>query len=148
MGTRLVLRYYICVIYTIFPFVLLVLRFLSKTLSHVMLILYQPATAKHPVCADGLRKVLKYIKENYNDPEIIVTGNGMPLSFALCLEPGLKFPYREVKFIAFSGYKETLEEKDVLPDALSDSNRKYYHMRHLMALHGAVWCVNFITVSK
>ncbi|EFH60430.1 predicted protein [Arabidopsis lyrata subsp. lyrata] len=72
----------------------------------------QPATAKYPVCADGLRKVLKYIKENYNDPEIIVTGNG---------------------------YKEKLEEKDVLPHALSDSNRKYYHMRHLMALHGAVW---------
>ncbi|KAH0905191.1 hypothetical protein HID58_044694 [Brassica napus] len=71
----------------------------------------QPATAKYPVCADGLRKVLKYIKENYNDPEIIITGNG---------------------------YKETLGEKDALPDALSDSNRKYYHMRHLMALHGAV----------
>jgi len=40
----------------------------------------QPATAKYPVCADGLRKVLKYIKENYNDPEIIVTGNGKPLA--------------------------------------------------------------------
>lgn len=79
----------------------------------------QPATAKYPVCADGLRKVLKYIKENYNDPEIIVTGNG---------------------------YKETLEEKDVLPDALSDSNRKYYHMRHLMALHGAV-CEDKVNVK-
>ncbi|EFH58559.1 hypothetical protein ARALYDRAFT_477608 [Arabidopsis lyrata subsp. lyrata] len=79
----------------------------------------QPATAKYPVCADGLRKVLKYIKENYNDPEIIVTGNG---------------------------YKEKLEEKDVLPDALSDSNRKYYHMRHLMALHGAV-CEDKVNVK-
>ncbi|KAF3529833.1 hypothetical protein DY000_02043968 [Brassica cretica] len=79
----------------------------------------KPATAKYPVCADGLRKVLKYIKENYNDPEIIVTGNG---------------------------YKETLGEKDVLPDALSDSNRKYYHMRHLMALHGAV-CEDKVNVK-
>ncbi|CAF2155646.1 probable inactive beta-glucosidase 25 [Brassica rapa] len=79
----------------------------------------QPATAKYPVCADGLRKVLKYIKENYNDPEIIITGNG---------------------------YKETLGEKDALPDALSDSNRKYYHMRHLMALHGAV-CEDKVNVK-
>ncbi|CAF1759990.1 unnamed protein product [Brassica napus] len=37
----------------------------------------------------------------------------------------------------FSGYKETLGEKDVLQDALSDSNMKYYHMRHLRTLGGA-----------
>ncbi|KAG2329207.1 hypothetical protein Bca52824_000387 [Brassica carinata] len=36
----------------------------------------QLATAKYPVCAGGLRKVLKYIKENYKYPEMIVTGNG------------------------------------------------------------------------
>ncbi|KAL0714187.1 hypothetical protein Bca4012_021166 [Brassica carinata] len=56
----------------------------------------QLATAKYPVCAGGLRKVLKYIKENYKYPEMIVTGNG---------------------------YRETPGEKDVLPDALSNSNR-------------------------
>ena len=70
MGTRLVLRYYICVIYTNFELLLMYL-----------LMMFQPATAKYPVCADGLRKVLKYIKENYNDPEIIVTGNGKLFSF-------------------------------------------------------------------
>ncbi|KAJ4889938.1 Glycoside hydrolase family 1 protein [Raphanus sativus] len=68
----------------------------------------KPATAKYPVCADGLRKVLKYIKENNKYREIMVTENG---------------------------YKETLGEKDVLPDALSDSNRKYYHETS----HGITW---------
>ena len=42
-----------------------------------------------------------------------------------------------VQLIAFAGYKETLGEKDVLQDALSDSNMKYYHMRHLRTLGGA-----------
>lgn len=46
-----------------------------------LLMMFQPATAKYPVCADGLRKVLKYIKENYNDPEIIITGNGKLFAF-------------------------------------------------------------------
>ncbi|XP_056844354.1 probable inactive beta-glucosidase 25 isoform X2 [Raphanus sativus] len=68
----------------------------------------KPATAKYPVCADGLRKVLKYIKEYNKYREIMVTENG---------------------------YKETLGEKDVLPDALSDSNRKYYHETS----HGITW---------
>uniref|UniRef100_A0A0D3E2F5 thioglucosidase n=1 Tax=Brassica oleracea var. oleracea TaxID=109376 RepID=A0A0D3E2F5_BRAOL len=35
------------------------------------------------------------------------------------------------------GSQETLGEKDVLQDALSDSNVKYYHMRHLRTLGGA-----------
>ncbi|KAH0898574.1 hypothetical protein HID58_048142, partial [Brassica napus] len=30
-------------------------------------------------------------------------------------------------------------DTDVFPDELNDNNRKYYHMKHIMALHGAVW---------
>ncbi|XP_010549719.1 PREDICTED: probable inactive beta-glucosidase 25 [Tarenaya hassleriana] len=72
----------------------------------------QPPTAKFPVSADGLKKILNHIKDIYGDPEIIITGNG---------------------------YKEMLGDKDgLIPDATSDHNRKYCHMRHLMNLHGAV----------
>ncbi|KAG2268338.1 hypothetical protein Bca52824_062893 [Brassica carinata] len=65
------------------------------------------------VYAADLRKLVKYIKDRYGNPEIIITENG---------------------------YGEDLGVKDTDHSvALNDHNRKYYHQRHLLALHQAIW---------
>ncbi|KAF3537145.1 hypothetical protein F2Q69_00021959 [Brassica cretica] len=46
-----------------------------------------------------------------------------------------------------SGLSRVRRDTDVLPDELNDNNRKYYHMIHIMALHGAVWLLLKATLS-
>lgn len=38
---------------------------------------FQPSTATLAVYANGLRELLKYVKERYGDPEIIIAENGI-----------------------------------------------------------------------
>ncbi|KAJ4887067.1 Beta-glucosidase 19 [Raphanus sativus] len=73
------------------------------------------------VYAAGLRKLVKYIKDRYGNPEIIITENG---------------------------YGEDLGDKDTDHSvALNDHNRKYYHQRHLLALHQAI-CDDKVNVTS
>uniref|UniRef100_A0A0D3CAC0 thioglucosidase n=1 Tax=Brassica oleracea var. oleracea TaxID=109376 RepID=A0A0D3CAC0_BRAOL len=68
-----------------------------------------------------LRKLVKYIKDRYGNPEIIITENG---------------------------YGEDLGVKDTDHSvALNDHNRKYYHQRHLLALHQAI-CEDKVNVTS
>ncbi|KAF3607039.1 hypothetical protein DY000_02045358 [Brassica cretica] len=86
-------------------------EFEPKTVDGSVKIGSQPSTAKMAVYAAGLRKLVKYIKDRYGNPEIIIT----------------------------DGYGEDLGEKDTDHSvALNDHNRKYYHQRHLLALHQAI----------
>ncbi|WZZ57569.1 hypothetical protein YC2023_057676 [Brassica napus] len=79
------------------------------------------STAKMAVYAAGLRKLVKYIKDRYGNPEIIITENG---------------------------YGEDLGVKDTDHSvALNDHNRKYYHQRHLLALHQAI-CEDKVNVTS
>ncbi|CAN8268861.1 unnamed protein product [Cochlearia groenlandica] len=78
------------------------------------------STAKMSVYAAGLRKLLKYIKERYGNPEIIITENG---------------------------YGEDLGDKDDDHNvALNDHNRKYYLQRHLLTLNQAI-CEDKVNVT-
>ncbi|XP_010558346.1 PREDICTED: beta-glucosidase 23-like [Tarenaya hassleriana] len=80
----------------------------------------KPLTAVMAVYSKGLRKLLKYIKDKYNNPEIIIAENG---------------------------YGEILGDKDGdLGVALADENRKYYLQRHLLNLHEAI-CVDKVNVT-
>ncbi|XP_010558348.1 PREDICTED: beta-glucosidase 23-like [Tarenaya hassleriana] len=80
----------------------------------------KPFTAAMAVYSRGLRKILKYIKDNYNNPEIIIAENG---------------------------YGELLGDQDGnLTVALADHNRKYYLQRHLLSLHQAV-CDDKVNVT-
>ncbi|KAG7551010.1 Glycoside hydrolase family 1 [Arabidopsis thaliana x Arabidopsis arenosa] len=79
----------------------------------------KPLTASLAVYANGLRELLKYVKDKYGDPEIIIAENG---------------------------YGESLGADDKLPNALADYNRKYYHQRHLLSLNEAI-CVDKVNVT-
>ncbi|KAF2554578.1 hypothetical protein F2Q68_00013432 [Brassica cretica] len=88
-------------------------EFEPKTVDGSVKIGSQPSTAKMAVYAAGLRKLVKYIKDRYGNLEIIITENG---------------------------YGEDLGVKDTDHSvALNGHNRKYYHQRHLLALHQAIW---------
>ncbi|KAF3529419.1 hypothetical protein DY000_02042101 [Brassica cretica] len=96
-------------------------EFEPKTVDGSVKIGSQPSTAKMAVYAAGLRKLVKYIKDRYGNPEIIITENG---------------------------YGEDLGEKDTDHSvALNDHNRKYYHQRHLLALHQAI-CEDKVNVTS
>ncbi|KAG7582817.1 Glycoside hydrolase family 1 [Arabidopsis suecica] len=96
-------------------------EFEPKTVDGSIKIGSQPNTAKMAVYAKGLRKLLKYIKDRYNNPEIIITENG---------------------------YGEDLGDKDTdLSVALNDHNRKYYLQRHLLALNEAI-CEDKVNVTS
>lgn len=41
-----------------------------------MLCIFKPDVARVEVYANGLRSLLKYIKDKYGNPEIIITENG------------------------------------------------------------------------
>ncbi|CAA7042567.1 unnamed protein product [Microthlaspi erraticum] len=80
----------------------------------------KPDFARVEVYANGLRSLLKYIKDKYNNPEIIITENG---------------------------YGEDLGEHDTsLVVALSDEHRKYYIQKHLLSLNQAI-CEDKINVT-
>ncbi|KAF3586809.1 hypothetical protein F2Q69_00026742 [Brassica cretica] len=96
-------------------------EFEPKTVDGSVKIGSQPSTAKMAVYAAGLRKLVKYIKDRYGNLEIIITENG---------------------------YGEDLGVKDTDHSvALNDHNRKYYHQRHLLALHQAI-CEDKVNVTS
>ncbi|CAA7013711.1 unnamed protein product [Microthlaspi erraticum] len=80
----------------------------------------KPAGGKLDVYSKGLRKLLKYIKENYEDPEILIAENG---------------------------YGDDLGEyHNDLTHGTNDHNRKYYLQRHLLSLHEAI-CDDKVNVT-
>ncbi|KAG7600324.1 Glycoside hydrolase superfamily [Arabidopsis suecica] len=82
--------------------------------------LSKPAGGKMGVYAKGMRYLLKYIKEQYEDPEIIITENG---------------------------YGEDLKEHhNDIKKGTEDINRKYYLQRHLLSLHDAI-CDDKVNVT-
>ncbi|CAE5960026.1 unnamed protein product [Arabidopsis arenosa] len=80
----------------------------------------KPFNGKLDVYSKGMRYLLKYIKDNYGDPEIIITENG---------------------------YGEDLGEKHNDVDfGTQDHNRKYYLQRHLLSMHDAI-CQDKVNVT-
>ncbi|KFK24616.1 hypothetical protein AALP_AA8G002400 [Arabis alpina] len=79
----------------------------------------KPLTAAMAVYSRGLRSLLKYIKDKYNNPEIIIAENG---------------------------YGEELKEKDSIEVGIADHNRKYYLQRHLLSLQEAI-CKDGVNVT-
>ncbi|CAH8391210.1 unnamed protein product [Eruca vesicaria subsp. sativa] len=80
----------------------------------------QPAGGKLPVYARGMRELLKYIKNNYGDPEIMITENG---------------------------YGENLgDNQNNVEAGTNDYNRKYYLQRHLLSLYEAI-CEDKVNVT-
>ncbi|VVA95435.1 unnamed protein product [Arabis nemorensis] len=80
----------------------------------------KPDVAKVEFYANGLRSLLKYIKDKYGNPEIMITENG---------------------------YGEDLGEQDTnLVLALSDQHRQYYIQKHLLSLHQAI-CEDKVNVT-
>ncbi|VVA96964.1 unnamed protein product [Arabis nemorensis] len=79
----------------------------------------QPVTAALPVYARGFRKLLKHIKDKYNNPEIMIMENG---------------------------YGEHFGNKDSVAVGTADHNRKYYLQRHLLAMHEAI-CIDKVNVT-
>ncbi|CAL9220137.1 unnamed protein product [Arabidopsis halleri] len=80
----------------------------------------KPTTGALEVYSRGLRKLLKYIKDKYNNPEIVITENG---------------------------YGEHLEDKDSVELGTKDYNRRIYLMRHLLSLHEAI-CEDGVNVTS
>jgi len=80
----------------------------------------KPAGGKLDVYSRGMRKLLKYIKDNYGDPEIMITENG---------------------------YGEDLGDlHNDVATGTNDHNRKYYLQRHLLSLHEAI-CDDKVNVT-
>ncbi|XP_019057774.1 PREDICTED: beta-D-glucopyranosyl abscisate beta-glucosidase-like [Tarenaya hassleriana] len=72
------------------------------------------------VYAKGFRKLLKYVKDNYGNPEIMVTENG---------------------------YGEDLgDQHHNVEVGTADYNRRYYHQRHLLSLHEAI-CEDKVNIT-
>jgi beta-glucosidase len=79
----------------------------------------QPLTAALPVYAKGFRSLLKYIKDKYANPEIMIMENG---------------------------YGDKLKDKDSVEVGTADYNRKYYLQRHLLAMNEAI-CIDKVRVT-
>uniref|UniRef100_M4F358 thioglucosidase n=1 Tax=Brassica campestris TaxID=3711 RepID=M4F358_BRACM len=79
----------------------------------------QPFTAAMNVYSEGLRNLLKYIKDNYANPEIMIMENG---------------------------YGEELGATDSIKNGTADHNRKYYLQRHLLSMHEAI-CIDKVNVT-
>ncbi|KAL0661356.1 hypothetical protein Bca4012_098193 [Brassica carinata] len=80
----------------------------------------KPAGGKLPVYSRGMRKLLKYIKDNYGNPEVMITENG---------------------------YGEDLGDlHNDVKTGINDHNRKYYLQRHLLSLHEAI-CEDKVNVT-
>ncbi|KAF3598792.1 hypothetical protein F2Q69_00035684 [Brassica cretica] len=80
---------------------------------------YTPSTGKLPVFARGFRSLLKYIKDKYANPEIMIMENG---------------------------YGEDLGETDSVAVGIADHNRKYYLQRHLLSMNEAI-CIDKVNVT-
>jgi beta-glucosidase len=78
-----------------------------------------PLTAALPVYAKGFRKLLKYIKDKYANPEIMIMENG---------------------------YGDKLGTTDSVDVGTADHNRKYYLQRHLLAMNEAI-CIDKVRVT-
>nr|VDD46974.1 unnamed protein product [Brassica oleracea] len=78
-----------------------------------------PSTGKLPVYARGFRSLLKYIKDKYANPEIMIMENG---------------------------YGEDLGETDSVAVGIADHNRKYYLQRHLLSMNEAI-CIDKVNVT-
>ncbi|KAL0817464.1 hypothetical protein Bca101_073908 [Brassica carinata] len=78
-----------------------------------------PSTGKLPVFARGFRSLLKYIKDKYANPEIMIMENG---------------------------YGEDLGETDSVAVGIADHNRKYYLQRHLLSMNEAI-CIDKVNVT-
>ncbi|KAF3509026.1 hypothetical protein F2Q69_00003164 [Brassica cretica] len=79
----------------------------------------KPFTAALPVYARGFRSLLKYIKDKYANPEIMIMENG---------------------------YGEELGATDSVEVGTADHNRKYYIQRHLLSLNEAI-CIDKVNVT-
>ncbi|CAN7055847.1 unnamed protein product [Brassica oleracea var. botrytis] len=79
----------------------------------------QPFTAAMNVYSKGLRNLLKYIKDKYANPEIMIMENG---------------------------YGEELGATDSIKNGTADHNRKYYLQRHLLSMHEAI-CIDKVNVT-
>ncbi|KAF2618116.1 hypothetical protein F2Q68_00039602 [Brassica cretica] len=71
------------------------------------------------VYSKGLRNLLKYIKDKYANPEIMIMENG---------------------------YGEELGATDSIKNGTADHNRKYYLQRHLLSMHEAI-CIDKVNVT-
>ncbi|CAF2226791.1 BnaA08g06920D [Brassica napus] len=71
------------------------------------------------VYSEDLRNLLKYIKDNYANPEIMIMENG---------------------------YGEELGATDSIKNGTADHNRKYYLQRHLLSIHEAI-CIDKVNVT-
>ncbi|CAH8391349.1 unnamed protein product [Eruca vesicaria subsp. sativa] len=69
--------------------------------------------------SQGLRSLLKYIKDKYGNPEIMIMENG---------------------------YGEDLGETDSVAVGTADHNRKYYLQRHLLSMNEAI-CIDKVNVT-
>ncbi|VYS68181.1 unnamed protein product [Arabidopsis thaliana] len=79
----------------------------------------KPETGAMPVYSKGFRKVLKYVKDKYANPEIIIMENG---------------------------YGENLKENDSVKNGTADYNRESYLKKHLLSLHEAI-CEDKVNVT-
>jgi beta-glucosidase len=80
---------------------------------------FQPLTAALNVYSRGFRSLLKYIKDKYANPEIMIMENG---------------------------YGEELGASDSVAVGTADHNRKYYLQRHLLSMQEAV-CIDKVNVT-
>ncbi|KAF8110127.1 hypothetical protein N665_0087s0008 [Sinapis alba] len=79
----------------------------------------RPFTAALEVYSKGLRNLLKYIKDKYANPEIMIMENG---------------------------YGDVLGDTDSVKNGIADYNRKYYLQRHLLSMHEAI-CIDKVNVT-
>jgi len=104
------------------------------------LLVFQPETGPLPVYSTGFRKVLKYVKDKYANPEIIIMENGNQIYFF-----GSDFTLLKTVYIFFNldviflGYGENLKENDSVENGTADYNRESYLKKHLWSMHKAIW---------
>ncbi|KAL0716349.1 hypothetical protein Bca4012_065671 [Brassica carinata] len=79
----------------------------------------RPFTAAMEVYSKGLRNLLKYIKDKYANPEIMIMENG---------------------------YGDILGDTDSVKNGTADHNRKYYLQRHLLSMYEAI-CIDKVNVT-
>ena len=112
-------------------------------------VVFQPSTGKLPVFARGFRSLLKYIKDKYANPEIMIMENGTFTFSHIIIVSSLFYLHLVFKKkqvlnrLIFLGYGEDLGETDSVAVGIADHNRKYYLQRHLLSMNEAIWYVLF-----